>query len=156
MKASLGILIAAGLLVGCDVPAPSGAAPETVPASPETETPNRAALPTELPDELYALAFDLTMARTLAEECGETLAMNEGLTNTVIQETVRDLSAQGYTTFDLQKLRASLPEAQLAADEALYLQSNGITSGDAASYCAAGEREVAARSGIGRFLAVSG
>lgn len=156
MKAVLVLLIATGLVAGCDASMPSGSAPETLPATAETETPNRAALPTELPDELYALAFDLTMARTLADGCDGPLSVNQGLTNTVIQETVRELSAQGYSNLDLQKMRASLPEAQIAADEAIYLQSNGVTSGDAASFCAAGEREVAARSGIGRFLAVRG
>ncbi|ABV93060.1 hypothetical protein Dshi_1318 [Dinoroseobacter shibae DFL 12 = DSM 16493] len=147
-----GAVAVLGLLMGCTAPVSTGM--PVAPATAETETPNRAALPTELPPELYALAFDLTMARTLAAECGGGVSVNEGLTDTILQEATRDLSVQGYTSADIQRVRETLPEARVAADRAAYYQSNAITPDNPDSFCAAARREASARTGIGRFLAV--
>jgi len=144
----------AALLSGLALAACASPAPVAAPATEATETPNRAALPATLPPELYALAFDLTMARNLARGCGAGATVNEGLTDTILQEAARDLSVQGYTAADMQRVRATLPEAQVAADREAYYRTNAITETNPDSFCAAAQREVARRSGIGRFLTV--
>lgn len=111
----------------------------------------RAPFRTEMPDNLYNVAFANAMAEQISTGC-PSLSMNRPQIASSMKAVADDLEAKGYQESDFKYLEQNLPRKRIQDDAIRYIQSNGIVIGVPETMCSAGRREIAKGSAIGTFL----
>ncbi len=105
-----------------------------------------------LPPAFIDGVMESAMAQTIAEEC-PSLRYNQSREDRVMMGYARQLAAAGYTgrDFDVAARNVSRsPDMQRKAVKMIV--SRGIDPSSQASWCAAGRREKARGTNIGRYL----
>ena len=105
-----------------------------------------------LPPEFIDAAMDAAFAETIAEEC-RFLRYNKKREEKILTEYAVRLVAAGYTERDLNVAAARMerdPAVQRKAVRMILDRDIDVTSEK--SWCAAGNREKARRTNIGRYL----
>jgi len=104
-----------------------------------------------IPQVLYDGAFSAGVARELAQACPG-LSYDAAEEDKALQELTVLLRGKGYTEARLREMAENLPRSLVTRDAKAYVADNDINVLDTASVCAAGQREIAAGTEIGRFL----
>ena len=105
-----------------------------------------------LPPEFIDAAMEAAFAETIADEC-RSLSYNTKREDKVLSDYALRLVAAGYTERDLNAAAARMdrdPAVQRKAIKMILERDINVTS--EASWCAAGKREKARRTNIGRYL----
>ncbi|MFK7869012.1 MAG: DUF5333 family protein [Roseobacter sp.] len=110
----------------------------------------------EMPDYFYNALLSSELARTVAQECGESLTYDESRWNTRLPEIAEQMAADGFGQRETQQLLTNLPQDRLRADAAAYIADNNLVVGQPQTFCSAGRTEIANGTEIGSFLRAQG
>ncbi len=105
-----------------------------------------------LPPQFIDGVLEAAMAETIAEEC-RSLRYNQRREDQVMMSYARQLAAAGYTGYDLDVAARSVGRDPVYQRKAIQmLVSRNIDPASEASWCAAGRREKARGTNMGRYL----
>ncbi len=137
-------------VVGCALLAVLASCQTTTSETLETEA-SRAQFRSEMPEDLYDVAFANAMAEQIANGC-PSLSRNSTEIERSMKAVADDLEAKGYRESDFKYLERNLPRKRIQDDAISYIQDNGIVIGVPETMCSAGRSEIAKNSTIGTFL----
>ncbi|WP_298846630.1 DUF5333 family protein [uncultured Ruegeria sp.] len=112
---------------------------------------SRSQFRTEIPENLYDVAFANAMAQQIAIGC-PTLSVDRSRIARSMKATADDLEAKGYRESDFKYLEENMPRKRIQDDAIRYIQERGIVVGVPETMCSAGRSEIAKSSTIGTFL----
>jgi len=106
-------------------------------------------------EAIYVVAMPAGLAEELAEGCPE-LNYDKARYEAELDAVVASLQEQGFTDEQIKAEVAQVNEGALGrgarADEAAYIEQNGIVFAEPETVCRAGQTEIAEGSAIGAFL----
>ena len=147
LQKRLGLLRAIGALAALLIVAACepAAAPNVASVAPST------AKPIVIPPELMAKAYDYGFAQQIAENCAD-FRLDSSEKAAANAEIDAILKAQGISNPGPAIYRQLAPPAVIQQKAIEYIQRRGIVVTEGATWCAAGRKEIAERTGIGHFL----
>ncbi len=146
IRGKLASLVVVALLAGCAAPgiaqlprAPSGAKVELRP----------------LPESVYVGLRDIAIAKMIGQYC-LTIRTKDREVMAAEQSVIDELKRRNYNQAEARLAVREIDKARVQKDVFDYFEDNGILIDSGRSYCPAGEREIARKSGIGVLLATFG
>jgi hypothetical protein len=102
----------------------------------------------EFKDELFALAT----AMQIADHCKRKYTLNVDEADAMSQQFEKAVRKQGFKDVNEEQMALAMPNHEIDARVTSYFQKRNLRKNGGASWCPAGEAEIAQKTLIGKYL----
>ncbi|MCL7405534.1 DUF5333 family protein [Marivivens sp.] len=117
---------------------------------------NRSALRSQLEIEVLDAVMPVVLAQRISRNCGRQFTFLSNKADTYYADLEEQMRDRGYSSQDFEHVVRNLPEAEAQARVISWVQERNVVITDSATWCPAGQAEIAEGTEIANFLRARG